>query len=121
MKAYIAELKPRYELLTQQHLSKNLIPVLHEEKKDEIKKELDSAVAMAVTTDMWTSSNDSYMGVAFYFADSNFNFHWNGGTTRVTLKLSQQLQYVCCVSKLLQFRPQSEWLFSKAGNIITKK
>jgi len=72
-KAFVGELDPRYKLPDRLKLSETLIPDAYDAKKAEIKAMISKAVAVALTTDMWTSvNNDSYMGVTCHFIDSDF-------------------------------------------------
>lgn len=71
--AFVAALDSRYTVPTRQQLSDTLIPQAYIAKKAAIMSELVSAQAVALTTDMWTSSNnDSYMGVTVHFIDAGF-------------------------------------------------
>jgi len=73
-KAFVAELDPRYKLPNRHDLSATMIPDAYKAKKEEVKLMLRKAVAVALTTDMWTSSNnDSYMGVTCHFIDNEFH------------------------------------------------
>lgn len=70
------ELDPRYQLPTRQALSKSMIPERYESVKSELMASISQSKVQAITTDMWTSSNNcSYMGVTAHWLDGSFAVH----------------------------------------------
>jgi len=72
-RAFVEELDPKYKLPTRKALSTTLIPERHEIIQTKIREDMSKGKAKAVTTDMWTSSNnDSYMGVTCHWVDEDY-------------------------------------------------
>ncbi|XP_049328332.1 zinc finger BED domain-containing protein 4-like [Astyanax mexicanus] len=63
-------LEPSYVLPSRKAI-KTMISQRYEEKKEQVKKELQSAVAVSLTADMWTSINmEAYLAVTCHYVDS---------------------------------------------------
>ncbi|CAH1993147.1 unnamed protein product [Acanthoscelides obtectus] len=68
-------LNPNYKLPTRKTVSKSMIPAIYNETIDLVKRRLDRAFAVCLTTDGWTSrTNDSFYSVtAHYIAETENN------------------------------------------------
>ncbi|XP_077399284.1 zinc finger BED domain-containing protein 4-like [Vanacampus margaritifer] len=63
-------LEPSYVLPTRKAI-KNMVSHKYEEQKEKVKEELQSAVAVSLTADMWTSINmESYLAVTCHYIDT---------------------------------------------------
>jgi zinc finger BED domain-containing protein 1 (E3 SUMO-protein ligase ZBED1) len=72
-KAFVGELDPRYAVPTRKELSTHLLSETYDATKALIKADIAVAKAVALTTDMWTSSaNQSYMGVTAHWLTDEF-------------------------------------------------
>lgn len=61
---------PGYQLPSRKTLSTNLMLNVHQELLNDARKKISDAVALSLTTDAWTSSNnESYMAVTAHFVD----------------------------------------------------
>lgn len=59
---------PRYVIPSRKSVTTDLLPAKYDEIKQRVKKELEEADHIAVTTDLWTSlANDSYMSLTAHF------------------------------------------------------
>jgi len=73
---FVHELDPRYQIPERHALSARLVPQRYEAVKSEIQASLTQATTHAITTDMWTASNNiSYMGVTAHWMDDKFTVH----------------------------------------------
>lgn len=65
-------LNPGYELPCRQTVSKNLIPRLYNSTFEDLKKKVETALAVSLTTDGWTCINNrSYIAVTAHFIDGD--------------------------------------------------
>ncbi|KAF0715631.1 zinc finger BED domain-containing protein 4-like, partial [Aphis craccivora] len=65
-------LNPRYEIPCRQTISKNLIPKLYNLTLENLKKKVENAKAVSLTTDGWTCvNNKSYVAVTAHFIDED--------------------------------------------------
>jgi len=73
---FVHELDPRYRIPDRHALSERLVLQRYETVKSDIQASLSKSPAHAITTDMWTSSNNfSYMGVTAHWLDDEFSIH----------------------------------------------
>ena len=71
-------LEPRYTIPSRQHFSDKTLPELYEKKKTELKSNLAEAVAVALTTDGWTSrATESYVTIACHYIDKEWKLQSN--------------------------------------------
>ncbi|KAK2557046.1 E3 SUMO-protein ligase ZBED1 [Acropora cervicornis] len=76
-------LEPRYTIPSRQHFSDKALPELYEKKKTELKSNLAEAVAVALTTDGWTSrATESYVTIACNYIDKEWKLQSNVLRTR---------------------------------------
>ncbi|XP_022827208.1 zinc finger BED domain-containing protein 1-like [Spodoptera litura] len=67
---------PGYKLPSRKTLTKNLMPTVHNDLKDVIKKKVQAVPALSLSTDGWTSrNNDSYIAVVAHFIDEETKLH----------------------------------------------
>lgn len=65
---FVKMLRPQYDLPTRKALSNTIIPQIYDECKAIIAINLESAIAVCVTTDGWTSvNNESFVAVTAHF------------------------------------------------------
>ena len=65
-------LNPGYELPCRQTVSTNLVPRLYNSTLEDLKKKVETASAVSLTTDGWTCINNrSYIAVTAHFIDGN--------------------------------------------------
>jgi len=70
----VQELDARYALPTRQAMSSRMIPQRYCEVKSDLRVRISHSKVRAVTTDMWTSSNNqAYMGVTAHWLDASFS------------------------------------------------
>lgn len=70
---FVAALDPSYKLPSRATVMKELLPVAYSNAVDRVKAILDSAEAVTITTDGWTSfCTESYIAVTFHFITSDF-------------------------------------------------
>lgn len=68
-------LNPGYILPSRDLVSNSLIPRLYESTKDVVLEQIKKAVAVCLTTDCWTSvNNTSFMAVTAHFLNENMEF-----------------------------------------------
>jgi hypothetical protein len=66
-------LEPRYELPSRTHFSQKVIPELMETVVARMKKELQKATYLAITTDSWTSrATENFVAVTAHFINSDW-------------------------------------------------
>lgn len=71
-------LEPRYTIPSRQHFSDKALPELYEKKKTELKSNLAEAVAVALTTDGWTSrATESYVTITCNYIDKEWKLRSN--------------------------------------------
>ena len=71
-------LEPRYTIPSRQHFSYKALPELYEKKKTELKSNLAEAVAVALTTDGWTSrATESYVTITCNYIDKEWKLRSN--------------------------------------------
>ena len=68
------KLKPKYNLPSRKYFSDNIIPYIYSETKAEIKKGIVSTIAISVTTDLWTNTNNlqSFLSFTAHWLNDNF-------------------------------------------------
>lgn len=70
-------LNPGYELLCRQTVPKNLIPRLYNLTLEDLKKKIDNAKVISLTTDGWTCINNrSYIAVTTHFINGEGKISW---------------------------------------------
>lgn len=66
-------LEPRYQPPNRQKISDFLIPTLYENQKSVLFAELQTAEAVSLTTDAWTSrATKSYLTITCHYVDKNW-------------------------------------------------
>ncbi|XP_060555605.1 E3 SUMO-protein ligase ZBED1-like [Ruditapes philippinarum] len=66
-------LEPRYKLPSRTHFSEKVIPSLWKKVEDRVRKRLQTADSIAITTDSWTSrATENYVAVTAHFINSNW-------------------------------------------------
>ena len=71
-------LEPRYTIPSRQHFSDKALPELYEKKKTELKSNLAEAVAVALTTDGWTSrATESYVTITCNYINKEWKLRSN--------------------------------------------
>jgi len=69
---FVKILNPGYELPCRQTVSKNLVPRLYNSTLEDLKKKVETALAVSLTTDGWTCINNrSYIAVTAHFIDGD--------------------------------------------------
>jgi hypothetical protein len=67
-------LEPRYVVPGRTHFSEKIIPELYEEVREQVSAEIQTADAVAIITDGWTSrATESYITVTGHFIDEDWN------------------------------------------------
>ena len=68
-------LEPRYTIPSRQHFSDKALLELYEQKKTELNSELADAIAVALTTDGWTShATESYLTITCHYIDKEWSW-----------------------------------------------
>ena len=68
-------LEPRYTTPSRQHFSDKALLELYEQKKTELNGELADAIAVALTTDGWTShATESYLTITCHYIDKEWSW-----------------------------------------------
>lgn len=67
---FVSLLNPIYSLPSRKTVSNNIIPHILESTKEKVKKSLENALLIAMSTDGWTSiNNESYVAITVHFID----------------------------------------------------
>ena len=70
----VAELEPRYSMLSRRQLTRKCLPDLYKKHFGEVQNQLDQAEFVALTTDDWTSrAGRGYMSLTAHFVDSKWD------------------------------------------------
>uniref|UniRef100_A0A3Q3QX58 HAT C-terminal dimerisation domain-containing protein n=1 Tax=Monopterus albus TaxID=43700 RepID=A0A3Q3QX58_MONAL len=70
---FVKTLDPHYRIPSRKNLMKGKIPALYEECHSRVKKCLDGANSVVLTTDMWTSrATEAYLTVSCHIIDENW-------------------------------------------------
>lgn len=71
-KELLAMMNPGYKLPTRKTLSNSLLPKIYQECNEKNQININSAKAVSLTTDTWTSINNvSFMSITAHYLDSN--------------------------------------------------
>lgn len=70
---FVKTLDHRYTIPSRKNLMGEKIPALYEECRSKVKKALDAANSVVLTTDMWTSrATEAYLTVSYHIIDENW-------------------------------------------------
>ncbi|XP_025410740.1 zinc finger BED domain-containing protein 1-like [Sipha flava] len=70
-KKFVSLLNPSYSLPSRKTITYNILPQLLENTREKVKRSLDNASYIAMSTDGWTSvNNESYVAVTVHFIDT---------------------------------------------------
>lgn len=102
------ELDARYVLPTRQAMSSRMIPQRYCEVKSDLRVRISHSKVRAVTTDMWTSSNNqAYMGVTAHWLDASFSMQSKCLAVKPAPG-SHTAEFISAeLTEVLHYRPQS--------------
>jgi len=70
-KKFVSLLNPSYSLPSRKTITYNILPQLLENTREKVKRSLDNASYIAMSTDGWTSvNNENYVAVTVHFIDT---------------------------------------------------
>ncbi|XP_063239945.1 zinc finger BED domain-containing protein 4-like [Bacillus rossius redtenbacheri] len=92
----VQALEPRYTIPTRKTFSNKLIPEMYSNLKENVKKELEDAKYIGITTDLWTStSQDDYLSITVHFIDNDFSFKHYCIEVKPFLEVSHTASNLC--------------------------